>query len=71
MPQQPEKMLKMYLDRDSGIKLNVVEKELEWAQLVRIRSKGDFKFDDAKRWCIRQNNFKEFNDTDVVITGSC
>lgn len=61
----------MYLDRDSGIKLKVVEKELEWAQLVRIRSKGDFKFDDAKRWCIKQKKIRELNDTDVIIKGSC
>ena len=67
----PEKMLKMYLDNDVDTKLKIVEKDLDWAQLIRIRSGGEFKFDDAKRWCIRERNFKDFKNTDELVRGSC
>ena len=67
----PEKMLKMYLDNDVDTKLKIVEKDLDWVQLIRIRTGGEFKFDDAKRWCIRQKKFKDTQDIVSLVRGSC
>ena len=54
----PEKMLKLYLDRGDGVgELRVKEKDLRWAQLIRVRSGG--MLTDAGRWKIKQKYLNE------------
>lgn len=53
----PEKMLKLYLDHGDGVKLRVKERDLRWAQLIRVRSGGMLA--DAGRWGVKQKYLNE------------